>query len=136
MTVQVLDASAVFAYLENEPGAEQVRVAVSHGVALSTVNLAEVLSTAASRGAELAELAAQFTEGGLFEPAIRIEPFTVADAVEAARLRPLTRGAGLSLGDRACLALARRLKARVLTADRAWANVNVDVERTQIRLSP
>jgi len=46
-----------------------------------------------------------------------------ADAIEVARLRPLTRQVGLSLADRACLALAHRLGTRALTADSAWSGL-------------
>jgi len=61
----------------------------------------------------------------------------MGDAIDVARLRPLTRVAGLSLGDRACLALARRLDTRAITADTAWIQVGADagVELTQIRLA-
>ena len=62
-----------------------------------------------------------------------VEPFTSADAIEAARLCPLARFAGLSLGDRACLALAGRLSASVLTVDSAWAELSIDVELQPIR---
>lgn len=65
--------------------------------------------------------------------AVEVEPLTLADAVEIARLRPLTRSAGLSLGDRACVALARRLALPALTADRAWTGLDLGVELHQIR---
>jgi ribonuclease VapC len=62
-----------------------------------------------------------------------IFPLDEAQAREAARLRPSTRAAGLSLGDRACLALAASLKLPVLTADRAWAGLQVGVVVELIR---
>jgi ribonuclease VapC len=62
-----------------------------------------------------------------------VEPFTTADAIDAARLRPLTRSVGLSLADRACLALAHRLNAPALTADRAWFRLELDVEVRLLR---
>jgi ribonuclease VapC len=65
--------------------------------------------------------------------AITVEPFTAADAIDAGRLRPLTRDVGLSLGDRACLALARRLDAPALTADTDWQGVAHGVELRPIR---
>jgi ribonuclease VapC len=105
----VLDASALLAYLRDEPGAELVAEAIADGVVISTVNLAEVLSRSVDRGADPAKIAARLAQSGLLDGAITVEPFTTADAIDAARLRPLTRDAGLSLGDRACLALARRL---------------------------
>lgn len=130
----VLDASALLAYLRDEPGAEVVSEAIAGGAAISTVNLAEVLSHAAGRGSDPAALVERMTERGLLGGAIAVEPFTTADAVETARLRPLTRDTGLSLGDRACLALARRLEAPALTADLAWAQAgDPAVELQQIR---
>jgi ribonuclease VapC len=130
----VLDASALLAYLRDEPGAEVVSEAIAGGAVVSTVNLAEVLSHAAGRGTDPAGLVEGMTERGLLGGAIAVEPFTTADAVEAARLRPLTRDAALSLGDRACLALARRLEAPAVTADLAWAQAgDLAVELQQIR---
>jgi ribonuclease VapC len=124
----VLDASALLAYLRDEPGAGLVAQAIADGALISTVNLAEVFSRSADRGADPAKLADKLTQSGLLDGAISLEPFTTADAIETARLRPLTRDAGLSLGDRACLALARRLEAPALTADTAWQGVAHDVE--------
>jgi ribonuclease VapC len=129
----VLDASALLAYLRDEPGAELVAQAIADGAIISTVNLAEVFSRSADRGADPAKLADTLSQSGLLDGAITIEPFTTADAIDAARLRPLTRDAGLSLGDRACLALARRLGTPVLTADTAWQGVAHDVELRPIR---
>jgi PIN domain nuclease of toxin-antitoxin system len=129
----VLDASALLAYLRDEPGAELVTEAVADGVVISTVNLAEVFSRSADRGADPAKIAAKLAQNGLLNGAIAVEPFTTADAIDAARLRPLTRDAGLSLGDRACLALARRLGTPALTADTTWQGVAHDVELHTIR---
>jgi ribonuclease VapC len=129
----VLDASALLAYLGNEPGAEIVADAITGGAAMSAVNLAEVLSTLAVRGKEPADVVSQLTGQGLLGGAIVVEPFITEDASEVARLRPLTRSAGLSLADRACLALARRLDAPVLTGDQAWAGVVLDVDVRAIR---
>jgi ribonuclease VapC len=129
----VLDASALLAYLRDEPGAELVAQAIAGGVVISTVNLAEVFSRSADRGADPAKIADTLTQSGLLDGAITVEPFTTADAIDAARLRPLTRDAGLSLGDRACLALARRLGTPALTADTAWQGVAHDVELHTIR---
>jgi ribonuclease VapC len=123
----VLDASALLAYLGNEPGAERVADAIAGRAVMSTVNLAEVLSTAAARGADPQQLARELTARGLIDGALSIEALTTDDAVEVARLRPITRAAGLSLADRACLALARRLAALVLTADSAWTGLDLGV---------
>jgi ribonuclease VapC len=129
----VLDASALLAYLGEEQGADSVAETIAAGAVISTVNLAEVFSRSTDRGVDAAELAARLTAGGLLGGAITVEPFTLADAIETARLRPLTRAAGLSQGDRACLALARRLGAPALTADAAWADAKHGVELQQIR---
>jgi PIN domain nuclease of toxin-antitoxin system len=129
----VLDASALLAYLGGEPGADVVADAIAGGAVVSTVNLAETLSTLAVRGADPADVVSALTDRGLLDGAIVVEPFTTADAIEAARLRPLTRDAGLSLADRGCLALAHRLSTPVLTADRAWAELELDVDVRPIR---
>jgi ribonuclease VapC len=129
----VLDASALLAHLRDEPGADVVAEAIASGAVISTVNLAEVFSRAADRGADPAKLAAELTQSGLLDGAITVEPFTAADAIDAGRLRPLTRDAGLSLGDRACLALARRLDTPALTADTDWQGVAHGVELRPIR---
>jgi PIN domain nuclease of toxin-antitoxin system len=130
----VLDASALLAYLRDERGAGEVAEAIGGGATISTVNLAEVLSRTAEHGLEPDRLVEQLVERGLLDGAIAVEPFTAADAVEVGRLRPLTRDAGLSLGDRACLALARRLGVPAYTADRTWSRVSLDVELRQIRV--
>jgi ribonuclease VapC len=128
-----LDASALLALLQNERGAEVVEDAIADGATISTVNLAEALSTMARKGADPAIALATMTERGVIGGAITVEPFTLADAVEAARLRPLTATAGLSLGDRSCLALARRLGTPALTADQPWRGIDLPVEVRSIR---
>jgi ribonuclease VapC len=129
----VLDASALLAYLRDEQGAETVADAIAEGAAISTVNLAEVLGRLSDRGGDPARVLGQMTDRGLLGGAISVEPFTVADALEVARMRPSTRRHGLSLGDRACLALARRLNEPALTADTAWSRLDLDVKLRQIR---
>lgn len=64
---------------------------------------------------------------------VRVEAVSEADAVAAGRLWPLTRAAGLSLGDRCCLALAARLDLTTVTADTAWAGLELDVAVQVIR---
>jgi ribonuclease VapC len=129
----VLDASALLAYLGNEPGADVVADAIASGARISTVNLAEALSTLAARGKDPESVVSDLTGRGLLDGAIAIEPFTTADATETARLRPLSRSAGRSLADRACLAVARRLAVAVSTADQAWSQLSLDVEVQVIR---
>jgi ribonuclease VapC len=129
----VLDASALLAYLANEPGADLVADAISGGAGISTVNLAEALSTLATRGKDPGDVVSDLSARGLLGGALTVEPFTTADATEAARLRPLTRSAGLSLADRACLAVARRLGTAALTADHAWRGLGLEIDIRAIR---
>jgi PIN domain nuclease of toxin-antitoxin system len=129
----VLDASALLAYLRDEPGATVVADAIAAGAAISTVNLGEVFSRIADRGADPGDVARQMTDRGLLDGAITVEPFTSADAIEVGRTRPMTRKHGLSLGDRACLALARRLRLPTVTADKTWAKLDLGLELRQIR---
>lgn len=133
MPAPVLDASALLAYLRDEPGAEVVADVIAGGATVSTVNLAELFSSAADRGLDPEQLADQLTDRGLLDGAVTVEPFTTSDAIDVGRLRPVTCDAGLSLGDRACLAVARRLGVPVYTADTSWTNVALDVELRQIR---
>ena len=124
----VLDASALLAHLRGEPGAGEVADAISRGARISAVNLAEVLSRAADRGADPRRLVADLTEEGLLGGALVIEPFTSEDATLVASLRSRTRDAGLSLGDRAWLVLAGRLGLPALTRDTVWSELDVEVE--------
>jgi PIN domain nuclease of toxin-antitoxin system len=123
----VLDASALLALLKGEPGAERVAEALEQGAYLSAVNLAEVLSRLADWGEDPAEAQARMAQVGLLGAAVEVLPFTGEDALEVARLRALTRAYGLSFGDRACLALARRLGLPALTAERAWAELDLGI---------
>lgn len=131
MTV-VLDASALIALLRDEPGADQVAQALDGAASsvaevstavISTVNLAEVHQQLGD------ELPALIGADGVVRPVA----FSPEDAQAAAALTATTRSAGLSLADRACLALAIRRGEPVLTADRAWATVAVGVEVQLIR---
>jgi len=129
----VLDASALLALLKGEPGAERVAEALEQGAYLSAVNLAEVLSRLADWGEDPAEAQARMAQVGLLGAAVEVLPFTGEDALEVARLRALTRAYGLSFGDRACLALARRLGLPALTAERAWAELGLGIPVEIIR---
>ena len=113
----VLDASAVLALLFEEPGAEMVRAQLRTGV-IGAANLAEVLAKLSDHGLPAVEAVRAVAILGL-----EVAPMTEAQAQRSAELRPLTRGAGLSLGDRACLALATELGASAVTADRGWSAV-------------
>lgn len=116
----VLDASALLAWLQGEPGAERVDEALHQGATIHTVNWAEVLSRLASRGATPADVARQLTERGILGQLLTVDLGQAGDAAMVADLYTFTRSAGLSLSDRYCLALGRRLGVPVLTTDRAW----------------
>ncbi len=118
----VLDASAVIALLADEPGAETVRAWLPHAV-VSAVNLAEVGAKLADRGMEEANIRDAIDALG-FE----IAAFDEGSAYAAIRLRAPTRRFGLSLGDRACLALAVTRGLPVLTTDRDWRALDIGVE--------
>jgi ribonuclease VapC len=130
---EVLDASALLAYLQGEPGADVVSAAIGQGAVISTVNLAEVLSKRADAGDNPDVLSDRLVKAGLFDGAIEVLDLTFDDAVQIARLRTPTRPRGLSLGDRACLALGRRRSARVITADSEWKELAIGVEVRSIR---
>ena len=120
----VLDASAVLALLNEEPGADQVEVLLQDS-AMSTVNLSEVLQKAAQHGADIEGL-----EYDLEALGVRLIDFDVRLARETAGLWTETSPAGLSLGDRACLVLAASFGAIAATADRRWVGfpgLTVDV---------
>ena len=123
----VLDASAVLAVLNGEPGADEVGAHLP-GAHLSAVNAAEVAGKLVDGGAR-AEAAGRLLD----RLGVRIVPFDRVDVVPVADIRVASRSAGLSLGDRACLALALRLDLPTLTADRQWKDVQVGVEVRLIR---
>jgi ribonuclease VapC len=104
----------VLAWLRTEPGADVVETYLEAAV-ISAVNLSEIYQKLAQRGVDADRALRQLRTMG-----IRTGPVTAADAVTAATLWPATRTAGLSLGDRCCLALATRLGAPAITADTAW----------------
>ena len=120
MTTVVLDASAVLALLFSETGADAVRPRVRGGL-ISTVNLAEVLAKLVDKGVP-ADEAARAVDMLSMEPV----PLSVEQAQLSAALRPTTRAVGLSLGDRACLALARERGLPAVTAERRWPDVAKD----------
>jgi ribonuclease VapC len=123
----VLDASAAVALAHGEPGAEAVEPLVN-GSCISTVNWSEVARVCLAVERDPEALRALLADAGC-----RTVDFTVDDATAAARLWRATRDAGLSLADRACLALAARLAVPAVTADRAWAELDVGVEVVVVR---
>lgn len=116
MTV-VIDAAALMALLLNEPGAEVVADVV-RGAMISTVNISECCARGVERGATAEAVLAMIAgyEMGIVD-------CDIEQAVEAARLREPTRSTGSSLGDRMCLALAKRRGATIYTADRRMGSL-------------
>lgn len=127
MNSVVLDASAVLALVQDEPGSEVVKAALA-GAIISTVNSSEVLQKLIDRGLSYKVAAIQLDALNLV-----IRDFTQHHAVSAAVLRSSTKAAGLSFSDRACLAVALNEGLPVLTADRAWSKVDLGVEIRLIR---
>ena len=123
----VLDSSALLALLYFEPGHERV-AELAPDAWMSTVNLAEVLARLARDHRPLDVALGEIDGFG-----IRWAGFDRAQAIEAAALAPHTIPFGLSLGDRACLALARLRGVPAVTADRAWARIELGVPIEVIR---
>ena len=125
--VTVADASAILALLKQETFGEFDPRRL-FGAAISAVNLSEVLEWLCSGG-----LSASEADQAVAVLDLQGTDFDESQARLAAYSRPLTRRAGLSLDDRACLTLGFRLGRPVVTADRAWANLDVGVEIVLIR---
>lgn len=123
----VLDASALLCLLFEEPGAERVEATLGSGC-VSAVNLAEVVGKLVDRGVPAEEAIADLR--GI---ALEVIDMDRAQAEAAGRLRGATRAAGLSLGDRACLALAKSLDATALTTDRPWASLDCGIAVEVVR---
>ena len=115
MSTLVLDASVILAAILGEPGGDEVFDHIEESV-VSAVNVAEVYTYAAVNNYPTDAIDAFFAETG-----VAVWPHDFEQAVATGSLASITRKAGLSLGDRACLALAQQKQAEVLTADRPWA---------------
>lgn len=125
----VLDASAVLAYLQDESGSEKVEVVLSEGKAImSAVNYAEVVGKLLESG--LPESSVKVVMDNL---ELQIEPLDDKQAWKTGMLRMGTREFGLSLGDRACLALAHIKKLPIITADKQWDKLKSDIKIIQLR---
>jgi ribonuclease VapC len=123
----VLDASAILAVLNAEPGAEKV-VPVLGAALVGTVNYAEVIGKLVERGVDYEQ-----ANAALRSLALTIVDFDIGLSRRTGALRGETAKLDLSLGDRACLSLAEREGATVYTADRNWAGALATVEIHIIR---
>lgn len=122
-----IDASALLALLFAEPGAEIVADAIAAGAATSAVNLSEVATVLIRHKRDPEDILRPV------HVQLAVEAFTYEDAIAAAALQSKTFRKGLSLGDRSCLALAQRLAVPALTAERVWAELEIDVDVQLIR---
>jgi PIN domain nuclease of toxin-antitoxin system len=122
-----IDASAILALLNDEPGGDRVEQYLEGG-AVSAVNLVEVGTRLIDAG--MSSAAAQQTLGLL---GLEVMPFDADQAELAIGLRVTTRDVGLSLGDRACLALALHENGAAVTADRVWAKLDLGIAVQVIR---
>jgi len=128
MTTVVLDASAILVALNSEPGSEQLTPAIMEAAVSSAVNLAEVQTKLVDYGMDAAE-AWEAAMSSINEAV----DFTVSHAEITGNLVSQTRPLGLSLGDRACLALGISLKAPVYTADKSWKSLKLPIKVHVIR---
>jgi PIN domain nuclease of toxin-antitoxin system len=128
MSKCVLDASAILAVLQNEMGSEVLTDEVLEESVASAVNLAEVQTSMVRRGVPADEA---WMRAGI--PVSQVMAFTEDQARVAGTLVRETRRLGLSLGDRACLALALELNAPVYTADRIWKKLSLGIPIRMLR---
>lgn len=112
---EVLDASALLAFLQDEPGTANVELANS---LMNAVNFSEVVQKTVQHGVNADGLLSDLQLLGL-----TVTPFSPEEAALAGLLWPLTRAYGLSLGDRACLASGRLYGLAVVTAERVWSEI-------------
>ena len=121
MSEVVLDASALLALFNGEPGSDRVIEALPASV-ISAVNLAEVATKLQERGMPDDRIRANIDALEL-----TVIPLEMELAIDTGLLRAATRSAGLSLGDRACLALASSMGATAVTTDRAWQDLDIGI---------
>ena len=124
----VLDASALLAVLNQEAGVDVV-IPLLPGALMSAVNWSEVVQKALARGVPAGPRMRQDVEA----TGVSILPFEVEDGEGAALVWQRAPRGGLSLGDRACLALAEAHGGTAVTADRSWAHLDLDVKVLVIR---
>jgi PIN domain nuclease of toxin-antitoxin system len=125
----VLDASALLALMNAEPGAEEIgRLIAAEPGAVSTVNFSEVVAKLNERGVPIDEV-----RDTLSSLRLEVIDFDVEAAYQTGQLRSRTRQAGLSLGDRACLALAVQRGLPAITTDRSWNTLQLGIDVRVVR---
>ena len=128
--IHVMDSSVLLAVAKGEPGAEAVMELLhTQECVISSVNFAEVGTKLIDSGLPEAEL-----KRGLAQFRLEVIDFDATQATACAALRAVTRAQGLSLGDRACLALASGMEGVAVTADRAWAELGESVSGVRVLL--
>ena len=127
MIEYVLDASALLALINNETAAEKVAEILPHSM-MSSVNISECAAVLMTLGTP-----SDAIKNILFDMVPHVEDFTGEHALEAAYLRNITKSKGLSLGDRACLALGKISNKPVVTADRIWGSLDCGIKIELIR---
>lgn len=123
----VFDASALLVLLNKEQGHQVVESYLPQAI-ISAVNLAEVITVLMSTG-----MTAEQSTTIPTSLVAKVIPFNTELATQSAVLRGLTKSYGLSLGDRACLALAQQKQLPVITADRVWKQLNLPIEIIFVR---
>jgi PIN domain nuclease of toxin-antitoxin system len=123
----VLDASALLAFLQNEPGSDVVAKLLG-GSLISTVNWCEVIQKSLAKDVDISGLSDDVAALG-----VSIQPYTLEQAETAGQLWLKTRTLGLSLGDRSCLALGLEQGFPVLTTDKAWRMLDIGLDIRVIR---
>jgi ribonuclease VapC len=116
----VLDASALLALVKNEPGSDKVESLLGR-IVMSSVNVSETAAILLQ-----SDMSVQEVQDCLLPLISEIVPFGEEQAFETAKLRKQTKSQGLSLGDRACIALGLKLKLAVYTADKIWQDLKLD----------
>lgn len=124
---KIIDASALLAILFDEPGADRAMAHSRNGI-MSAVNLCESIERVVRVGG-----AAGLVTDAIARLELDILPFGHAEAVIAGKMRTQPGFAGISLADRACLATAQVRQLPIVTADRAWSSLALDIEIVQIR---
>jgi PIN domain nuclease of toxin-antitoxin system len=130
--MSLLDASAILAFLQGEPGADRVREALQSTQCLvSAANQAEIISKSLDRGGNK-----DIIQRILAELDYTVIDTLAEDGTQAGWLRAATRHLGLSLGDRLCLATAQRLNSQVLTTDRDWLKLATELGLNIVCIRP